>query len=66
MSFSVVAFLCAYSDPLLIRIGVLWILDERGEKLLEKPQGTYITIEAEGIIEEEDGVKETGTRIANS
>lgn len=33
------------------------ILDERGEKMLEKPKGTYITIEAEGIIEEENQVK---------
>lgn len=33
------------------------ILDERGEKMLEKPKGIYITIEAEGIIEEENQVK---------
>lgn len=45
-----------------VEVTKIEILDERGEKLLEKPQGTYITIEAEGIIEEEDGVKETAQK----
>ncbi len=34
------------------------ITSEAGEKRMEKPAGSYITIEAEGIAEEREGVKE--------
>lgn len=34
------------------------ITNEKGEMILEKPSGTYITIEAEGILAEEPDVKE--------
>lgn len=34
------------------------ILDEKGAAKLEKPVGNYITIEAEGILEEKEGIKE--------
>ncbi len=34
------------------------ILDETGEKQLEKPKGSYITLEVQGVLEEKEGVKE--------
>lgn len=34
------------------------ITDEKGRLKMEKPVGSYITIEAEGILEEKEGVKE--------
>ena len=34
------------------------ILNELGEKQLEKPGGNYITIEVDGILEEKEGIKE--------
>lgn len=34
------------------------ILDEEGEKKLGKPAGTYITLEVEGLLDDEEGVKE--------
>lgn len=34
------------------------ILNELGERQLEKPRGNYITIEVDGILEEKEGIKE--------
>lgn len=34
------------------------ILNELGERQLEKPRGTYITIEVDGVLEEKEGIKE--------
>lgn len=38
------------------------ILNEEGEAQLEKPRGTYITIEVEGILEEKEGIKERAAK----
>lgn len=38
------------------------IIDEASAEKMGKPTGTYITIEAEGIMEEKDGVKEAAER----
>ena len=34
------------------------IVSPEGEKAFGKPQGTYITIEVEGILEQKDGIRE--------
>lgn len=34
------------------------ILDEQGRKKLGKPEGTYITLEVNGLMEQEEGIKE--------
>lgn len=34
------------------------ILNEQGERQLEKPRGNYITIEVDGILDEKEGIKE--------
>ena len=34
------------------------IVSSEGEKAFGKPQGTYITIEVEGILEQKDGIRE--------
>lgn len=41
-----------------VKATIIDILDSRGAENLNKPVGKYITIEAEGIIDEVDGVKE--------
>ncbi|MFR6258660.1 MAG: GPR endopeptidase, partial [Anaerovoracaceae bacterium] len=38
------------------------ILNENGAAKMEKPVGNYITIEAEGILEEKEGIKEKAER----
>lgn len=34
------------------------ILNEAGERQLEKPKGSYITLEVDGVLEEKEGIKE--------
>lgn len=41
-----------------VRATHIEILNERGSLKMGKPVGNYITIEAEGILEEKDGIKE--------
>lgn len=38
------------------------ILDEQGSKKLWKPEGTYITLEVDGLMEQEEGIKEEAER----
>jgi spore protease len=42
------------------RLETLKILDAKGEKALNKPVGTYITIDLEGLIEKEEGAFSRG------
>lgn len=42
------------------------ITDENGSRALQKPLGNYITLEVEGVVDGEDGIKETAARaVAN-
>lgn len=42
------------------------ITDENGSRALQKPLGNYITIEVEGVVDGEEGIKETAARaVAN-
>ena len=40
-----------------IRATRIKILNEQGERQLEKPRGNYITIEVDGILDEREGIK---------
>ncbi len=42
------------------------ITDENGSKALQKPLGNYITLEVDGVVDGEEGIKETAARaVAN-
>lgn len=41
-----------------IECTVIKVLDERGSREIGKPEGTYITIEVEGLADQADGIKE--------
>lgn len=45
-----------YGDS--VKCTVIKVMDKRGSEKLGKPEGSYITLEVEGLMEQEDGVKE--------
>ena len=50
----------------LVGITRIKITDENGSKALQKPLGNYITLEVEGVVDGEEGIKETVARaVAN-
>jgi len=42
-----------------VRCTVIKIVDDNGSTKLGKPEGTYITLELEGLLEQTDGIKES-------
>lgn len=45
-----------------IRVTRIKIVSQEAAKKMGKPVGSYITLEADGVLEEEDGIKEKPQR----